>query len=259
VVEQVLIRRTVVGALAVLALALAGCQPNLSGIEFKNFYDRYEPMPGSVRLTTPPPITGHARADARIRSIAESRGYRLRSLHTGTLVTVAGVPLDKVAAGQLTRLLDRARSSGYTLSAGYGFRSVALQRSLFLNRISGYSNDAIADGRADSAINAALMWVAAPGYSKHHSGFAVDLRAGGALGPFGDTPVGRWLSADNYRVAKQFGFIPSYPPGAGAQGPEPEPWEYVYVGVKAIDCSPHLFRDNDRPAFDTCVNPPPTT
>ncbi len=67
------------------------------------------------------------------------------------------------------------------------------------------------------------------------------------------------MAADNYRVAKQFGFIPSYPSGAGAQGPEPEPWEYVYVGVKAIDCSPHLFRDNDRPAFDTCVNPPPTT
>lgn len=241
--------RVLVGAVA--ALLLAGCQPTLSGGEFKLF-DRYEPLPGSIKLAAPPAITGDASADARIRSIAVGRGYRLRSQHTGNLVTVAGVPIDERVAGPFRALIAEANRSGLYLGAGFGYRSVDLQRMLFLRRIAGYSTSDIIAGRADGAINAALMWVAAPGYSKHQSGFTLDLRAAGGAA-FGSSAVGRWLAADNYAVAKRFGFIPSYPPGAGAQGPEPEPWEYVYVGVPAINCSPYLVRQNNREAFNECL------
>lgn len=237
---------------AVAAFLVAGCQPTLSGGEFKALFDRYEPLPGSTKLTAPPAITGNASADARIRSIAVGRGYQLRSQHTGTLITVAGVPIDERAAGPFRALIAEAQRHGFYLGARFGYRSVESQRTSLLRRIAGYSTSDIIAGDADGAINAALMSVAAPGYSKHQSGFALDLRAAGDVA-FGSSAVGRWLAADNYAVAKRFGFIPSYPPGAGAQGPEPEPWEYIYVGVPAIDCSLYLARQNNREAFDECL------
>jgi hypothetical protein len=243
------VRRAVV-ALAAL-VALTGCQPVLSGVQFRDFYNRYEPQPGSVRLTTPPAITGDPAADDRIRWLATNRGYRLRSQHTGRLVWVAGVPVDERVAGPFRALIDEARRNGFALGAGYGYRPVEQQRSIFLSRIP--SAAAIRSGSADGAVNAALMWVAPPGYSKHQSGFTIDFRAAGLGGAaFGSSGLGRWLAADNHAVAKRHGFIPSYPPGAGAQGPEPEPWEYVWVGVPAIDCSLRLARDADRRAFDGC-------
>lgn len=237
--------------LAAVVLVLTACQPVLTGRQFKDFYDRYEPQAGSVRLSGAPGITGDRAADDRIRWLATNRGYRLRSQHTGRLVWVAGVPVDERVAGPFRALIAEARRNGFDLGAGYGYRPVEQQRGIFLNRIP--SAAAIRSGAADGAINAALMWVAPPGYSKHQSGFTIDFRASGlGGGAFGSSGLGRWLAADNYAVAKRFGFIPSYPPGAGAQGPEPEPWEYVWVGVPAIDCSLRLARDNDRRAFDGC-------
>lgn len=238
-------------ALALAMVVLCACQPVLSGREFKDFYDRYEPQPGSVRVTSPPAITGDPAADGRIRAIAESRGYRLRSQHVGRLVPVAGVPVDERVAGPFSALIGEARSRGYQLGAGYGYRSVEQQRAIFVSRLP--SAGAIRSGSADGSVNAALMWVAPPGYSKHQSGFTLDLRASGVGGgAFASTALGRWLAADNYAAAKRHGFIPSYPAGAGAQGPEPEPWEYVWVGVPAIDCSLLLARANDRRGFDGC-------
>ncbi len=229
--------------------------PVLTGQQFKDFYDRYEPAPGTTRPAVAPAITGNAAADKRIRSLAEGRGYRLRSLHAGRLVTVAGVPIDERVAGPFSELIAEARRNGMTLGAGFGYRSVDYQRTLFLRRIP-YSAAQIAAGQADGSIIAALRWVAAPGYSKHHSGFTLDLRAAGGAA-FGSSAVGRWLAADNYAVAKRHGFIPNYPPGTGPQGPEPEPWEYAWVGVPAITCSLHLARDNDRAAFDDCATSTP--
>ncbi|HEX2575197.1 MAG TPA: hypothetical protein VHK88_02540, partial [Aquihabitans sp.] len=77
-------RGVVAAAMAVmLAVATTGCQPTLTGVEFKVLYDRLEPLPGSVKLTTPPSITGDRAADDRIGFLALARGYRLRSRHTG--------------------------------------------------------------------------------------------------------------------------------------------------------------------------------
>ncbi len=236
------------------AVAPRAALPTLSGVEFRDLYNRYEPVPGSRKLTSAPPITGNAEADRHIRNIAVSRGYRLRSQHTGRLVTALGVPVDSVAGAQLNALANRAAAAGYRLGASYGYRSADHQRSIFTSRICCYSATQIVQGRADGAIVAALRWVALPGFSKHQSGMALDLKAaGGSGGSFAGSGVGRWMAANNYRMAKEYGFIPSYPPGAGLQGPEPEPWEYVYVGRKAIECAVPLARYNDRVGFEMCM------
>lgn len=232
--------------------------PTLSGVEFRELYNRYEPLPRTTPLTTAPAITGNAAADRRIRSMAEARGYRLRAQHIGPLGTALGVPVDPGAAAQLDALARRAAASGYRLSATFGYRSVDLQRTLFTRRIAGFSSAQIAAGVADRSIDTALRSVAPPGYSKHQSGMALDLKAaGGSGGTFASSGVGRWMAANNYANAKEFGFIPSYPPGGGLQGPEPEPWEYVYVGRKAIECAVPLVRRGDRPEFESCMGTSP--
>jgi LAS superfamily LD-carboxypeptidase LdcB len=43
-----------------------------------------------------------------------------------------------------------------------------------------------------------------------------------------------WLSKGNYKNAKSNGWIPSYPDGAKKQGPDPESWEYVWVGKQNL-------------------------
>jgi len=40
-------------------------------------------------------------------------------------------------------------------------------------------------------------------------------------------------------MQKRFGFIPSYPENSGKQGPEPEPWEYVWVGEDVLLAVPY--------------------
>lgn len=241
------------GMVAVL-LAVAGWQPPASGAESERFFDLLEPLPGTVAPSAPPSITGDAAADRRIRTRAEDRGYRLRSQHVGRLVTAGGVPVAARVAGPLRDLLAEADGRGHTLTVAYGYRSVEHQRTLFQRRLADHADEVLASGQADDAIDAALMWVAPPGYSKHHTGHAVDFRAGdGEAVDFGTSPVGRWLADDDHAVAKRFGFLPSYPPGAGAQGPEPEPWEYVYVGTAAIHCAPQLASADDRHAYAACL------
>src|SRR5690606_37917633 len=92
-----------------------------------------------------------------------------------------------------------------------------------------YTRREMASGAADAAIDSVLRLHSIPGYSRHHTGKTIDLsHAGGANGTFARSAAYRWINADNYAVAKRFGFIPNYPPGAGRQGPEPEPWEFSW-------------------------------
>ena len=50
------------------------------------------------------------------------------------------------------------------------------------------------------------------------------------LNAFGDTAAYRWLAEDNFKIARRFGFVPSYPAELPGQGPSPEPWEFIWVG-----------------------------
>lgn len=174
-----------------------------------------------------PTITGDGSVDARIRRIAEGRGY-LRRPFAEDLAAVDGYRLQEQAAAAWEDLQAEAARAGYTLQLLAGHRSVAAQRSIFLGGLNDYR---------DSSIDAQLRWAAPPGYSKHHTGYAVDItQAGWRAGSFDHSPAGLWLAVDDHRNAKRFGFIPSYPEDASDQGPEPEPWEWTYVGVDTIRC-----------------------
>ena len=106
-------------------------------------------------------------------------------------------------------------------------------------------------GTSDAELDTLLETVAAPGYSKHHTGYAIDLRSGSAvLFDFADTPAYEWLAADNFANAKAHGWMPSYPDSVASQGPNPEPWEFVWAGAVNIICADFTPAE-DQPFCDT--------
>ena len=198
-------------------------------------------------ITSPPRITGHAGADSRIIRIAEDRGYRLRAdTDIGTMVKVEGRLLKPQAAEAYARLREAASKDGIRLGLISGYRSFNYQRRIFLNllRIEStermgreFTPEEIAGGKADGALDRILEESSIPGYSKHHTGYTLDLTdrtSGRDFTEFVHTRGFEWISANNFLNAKRFGFIPSYPEGVSDQGPEPESWEYVWVGEEVL-------------------------
>ncbi|HEY7468876.1 MAG TPA: M15 family metallopeptidase [Acidimicrobiia bacterium] len=217
-------------AIPLPATADTGDLPVYTGDQFKALYDHAVESvlpnlePPSGRL----PVTGEADLDARIWDIAIERGYVLRPVAGEGLGSADGVPMQPQAAAAWEQLKADARAAGLGFIVSSAYRSPDSQRSQFVSKLR---------GTTDADIDAALTWYSIPGTSKHHSGYALDFRyRDGTFAEFRSTPDYQWLAADNFRNAKRFGFIPSYPDDVSEQGPSPEPWEFVWVGVDLIEC-----------------------
>ncbi len=224
---------------------------------FKDFYDSFQ-YTNTAEIEHPPHIIGNTESDRRIIRLAEKRGYRLRSeADANRLVAVENQRLQPEASESWEKLKKEALNRGIRLGLISGFRSVSRQRQIFLNllkeeslREAGreYRASEIALGQADEIINRILKTSSIPGYSKHHTGYTLDitdLTSGMDYTEFAQTEGFRWISANNYLNAKRFGFIPSYPEGATHQGPEPEAWEFVWVGEKVLKVAFHFRGSRD--------------
>jgi len=207
-----------------------------SGNELRLLYDQL-PQQNLVKIHTPPYITGNEVADTRIRQIAERRGYLLRSTPLNALAAKDGLELQEQVYDPWLQLQSKARNEGLKMTITSSHRSIDTQRRLFVSRLSaeGVNVDDVAAGLADEQIDKVLATTSPPGYSKHHTGYTFDLLCGGfAFTNFENSTCNTWLKANNYQAAKEYGFIPSYPIGADLQGPNPEAWEYVYVGTELL-------------------------
>jgi LAS superfamily LD-carboxypeptidase LdcB len=207
-----------------------------SGNEFRLLYDNYL-LPNTSKIDTPPIITGNDIADGRIRQIAEKRGYKIRVTASTILSNTDGHGLQKQAHQPWKDMQTEAKQAGLIMTIVSAYRSVDEQRQLFIDRIQfeGISISQVATGMTDAEIDKVLVTTSIPGYSKHHSGYTIDLLCQGwSFENFKNSPCNEWLIQNNYENAKKFGFIPSYPEGADLQGPEPEAWEYVYVGKDVL-------------------------
>ncbi len=211
----------------------------LSGTDFRQLWtEALTSLPDLKPHTVKPDITGEKEADGHIQDLAETRGYRLQAESTAQLILLDGQLVHPDVKAAWRRLVAAARKDRVGLVNNSGYRSVARQRQLFLSRFraaggSRYSHADIASGRADGLLGRILATTSIPGYSRHHTGYTVDIgdRATGQMfQSFAASPGYRWMSRDNYVNARRHGFIPSYPPGAGRQGPNPEPWEFVWIG-----------------------------
>ncbi|MBW3569024.1 D-alanyl-D-alanine carboxypeptidase family protein [Candidatus Parcubacteria bacterium] len=204
--------------------------------EFKDMYNNFA-YPNAEQINESTPITGNTKADARIRQLAEARGYRLRSAPvTNAFVEVSDKNmLQQRAASDWQKLFLSAKKSKINLSITEALRSAKDQKTIFLRRLGNISPDSIASGLADAQVNSVLEKTAPPGYSRHHSGYTIDLVCDNQPAiKFENSVCFEWLNKNNYQNAKQYGWIPSYPEGTKLQGPEPESWEYVWVGLDSL-------------------------
>jgi len=208
-----------------------------TGAEFMKFYDSFV-HPKATKITQKPVITGNPNIDNYIQQKAETRGYKLRYLADPPSLVSTGS--EKIQADILPHWLDlqkRAEAEGIKLVLVSGYRSIDLQRQLFISSLNsiGYTESSIISGTNDTALDNILKTRSIPGYSKHHTGYTIDLGCNSSdLTSFKNTPCYLWMSKNNYENAKKSGFIPSYPDGAENQGPNPEEWEYVWVGVENL-------------------------
>jgi LAS superfamily LD-carboxypeptidase LdcB len=208
-----------------------------SGNEFRLLYDNLL-LPNTVKIDIPPVISGNDIADARIRQVAEARGYKIRVNSASVLPFIDGYPLQADVHTNWKKMQSAATNEGLNMTIVSAYRNIEDQRQLFVSRLQaeGVSIANVAAGTADKEIDTILITTAIPGYSKHHSGYTVDLLCQGwAFENFKNSPCHQWLLANNYQNAKKYGFIPSYPMDADLQGPEPEAWEYVYVGSQILN------------------------
>lgn len=132
-------------------------------------------------------------------------------------------------APDLVRMLNAARQALGTSGRLLGiscYRSIAHQRAVFCSQIGPGKRCADAAERARA--------VGPPGYSEHHTGYAIDFVTRPSRGCsdvdacFAETPAGKWLIAH----APDYGFELSFPPG-NAQGVTWEPWHWRWVGATA--------------------------
>ena len=124
--------------------------------------------------------------------------------------------LSKPAATAWTRMHERAKQDEVCLQVVSAYRSLNYQVELIRMKL--------AQGES---IDQILLAVAAPGYSEHQSGCALDLTCPEAEPldeAFESTRAFRWLEAK----AKEEGFRMSYPRG-NPYGVIYEPWHWCYV------------------------------
>lgn len=159
---------------------------------------------------------GIARDDADARGLARVREPRRLELLGAD---AAKRPLWLLpATARAFRAMRRAASEdGIVLDAVSGFRSVGYQVALIRRKLA-----------RGQSLAEALTVLAAPGYSEHHSGRALDLGTPGcppAEEVFETTPAYAWLE----RHAARFGFRLSYPRG-NPHGIAYEPWHWYDAG-----------------------------
>ena len=156
------------------------------------------------------------------RSAMLDRG--LREYEEADLLHVADVGDDgrehlliPEAATAWRRLKAAAADDGVTVYIVSAFRSIVRQAQIVRGKLD-----------RGGSMEDVLTISAAPGFSEHHSGRAVDLGTVGARSlevEFAQTPAFVWLAAN----ARKFDFVLSYPIG-NSLGYQYEPWHWCFRG-----------------------------
>jgi zinc D-Ala-D-Ala carboxypeptidase len=128
--------------------------------------------------------------------------------------------LRQAAAEEFQAMVQAARASGVNLVPISGFRSVKDQQHIYFD---------IQAQRGQSVTKRAEV-SAPPGYSEHHTGYAVDIGDGNTPATnlntsFEKTKAFKWLAAN----AARFHFEMSFPKN-NSQGVSYEPWHWRFVG-----------------------------
>jgi D-alanyl-D-alanine carboxypeptidase len=133
----------------------------------------------------------------------------------GTTPDGRDIQLSPGAAQAWIRMRDAASRSGIAIVVLSGFRGVERQKALIEAKLS-----------TGQAIDEILKTVAAPGYSEHHTGRAVDIAVPEQptlTEAFAETAAYQWLVSNG----PTYGFSLSYPKG-NPHGMSFEPWHWLF-------------------------------
>lgn len=169
------------------------------------------PTPAATPQSSPTGLLGHL-------AYAEAPANQLEIASPGS-----GISLQKAAAKKFREMTAAAAADGVDLVLLSGFRSFSDQDSLFFG-VKAERGEATAK-RAEVS--------APPGYSEHHTGYAVDLGDGEHPGAdlqfdFEETEAFKWLKEN----AAYYSFEMSFPKG-NPMGVSYEPWHWRFVGDRA--------------------------
>lgn len=222
--------------LALLALAAGGLVAwyQATGFSAAEFAQPFETMVNRSAVETDAE-TGNAAPATSDRSVALQLAPSSRTLlnHRAydeapaeelvALNANAAIRLRAVAASQYEAMAQAARREGVSLVPLSGFRTQAEQEQIFFSLKADRGQDA--QTRAEVS--------APPGYSEHHTGYAIDLGDGNRAGTnlntdFVDTRAYQWMEAN----AVRYGYELSFPPD-NFQGVAFEPWHWRFVGDRS--------------------------
>ena len=124
------------------------------------------------------------------------------------------------AASKFEQMQADARAEGVILVPISAFRTAQAQEQLFF----GVKEQRVQDAAKRAEVSAP------PGYSEHHTGYAIDIGDGNAPATnlettFADTAAFTWLKKN----ALKYSFELSFPPN-NSQGVSYEPWHWRFVG-----------------------------
>jgi D-alanyl-D-alanine carboxypeptidase len=142
--------------------------------------------------------------EAKLQSISSDGTMRLR----------------KAAAEKFLQMQADAKAAGVNITVISAFRTVEAQNKLFF--------DVKAERLQDATKRAEVS--APPGYSEHHTGYAIDIGDGkvpaaNVNSSFENTAAFNWLKQN----AARYSFELSFPPN-NSQGVSYEPWHWRFVG-----------------------------
>lgn len=174
--------------------------------------------PTSQAANSPTPTTSPAAADTIMLGHFRYKEAPLSEL--AAIVSDGSIKLRKSAAQAYREMEAAAQKDGVNLVPISGFRSLTDQDYLFFGKKA--ERGQVTTERAKVS--------APPGYSEHHTGYALDLGDGSVpaanLSPtFENTPAYKWLQAN----AAFYSFEMSFPKNNN-QGVSYEPWHWRYVG-----------------------------
>ncbi len=130
------------------------------------------------------------------------------------------IRMRQTAAEEFLQMQASARAAGIILTPISGFRTVEEQNRLFF-QVKQQRNQ---ETRKRAEVSAP------PGYSEHHTGYAIDIGDGRSPGTnlsvsFEKTAAFQWLQNNANRYSFELSFPPNNP-----QGVSYEPWHWRYVG-----------------------------
>jgi zinc D-Ala-D-Ala carboxypeptidase len=202
-----------VSAIAAGLLALAG------GVVFALQLQRAQQPP--VATTTPSPASSPTPTAEASGLMLGHFPYAEAPLSALENITADGsIKMHKVAAKAFKEMVAAAAREGIILVPISGFRNNADQQQLYFD---------VKIERNQTPTERAKV-SAPPGYSEHHTGYAVDIGDGNVPAvdldvAFEKTPAYQWLVANASRYAFELSF-----PKDNPQKVNYEPWHWRYVG-----------------------------